>query len=149
MSGVALSVELDRNECIRLLSSHSLGRLCVVENEYPVAFPVNYRVVVDTMDHVIIVLRARHGSVLDRPKEKVSFQVDGIDPISQTGWSVLARGQLQDALAEEAPGWLQFWNPHPWVGDRFSWLYIETVLLTGRRLVQVADEWALEFEGYL
>ena len=186
-------VNLTREECVYALGTHDLGRLCRVVDGFPLAFPVNYRMVVepaadpptasavhnhdihnhdiqnhdiqnhdiqnhDIQNHenhrlgqpqLVIVFRARHGGVLDHPGEPVGFEIDGIDPVSQTGWSVLARGTLHEGHSQQAPTWLHSWDPHPWTEERDTWLYLAVDVLSGRQLVKGATEWAFEIRGYL
>jgi uncharacterized protein len=125
MSNCAVAaVDLGRDECLRLLGTNAVGRLCVIEGGYPVAYPVNYRLVYETDENPVVVMRARAGGVLDVAGSKVGFQIDGHDAIGETGWSVLARGVLRDGLVEGAPDWLSHWNPRPWAGQRDQWLYM-------------------------
>jgi uncharacterized protein len=143
------AVDLGRDECLRVLGTQAIGRLCVVEDGYPVAFPVNYRLVYETNDKPVIVVRARQGGVLDVSGSKVGFQIDGHDALDETGWSVLARGVLCDGLIEGAPQWLRFWNPRPWAGPRDQWLYMPVEEITGRRLLVPVAEFAIRVTGYL
>jgi uncharacterized protein len=149
INGTVTAVALGRDECLQLLGTHTLGRLCVVENGYPVTFPVNFRMVIEVPDTPVIVVRVRAASVLDRPGAAVGFQVDGIDDVHDTGWSVLARGTLHDGEADGSPPWLRFWNPRPWVGPRDRWLYIPVDDVSGRQLVVAVTEWAFRVTGYL
>jgi uncharacterized protein len=154
-----MMIDLNRDECVYALGTHDVGRLCVVENGYPVAFPVNYRLVVEPAvqdagtpgapTRFLIVFRTRDGGVLDVPGQPVGFQIDGVDPVSQTGWSVLVRGTLHDGGSDAAPDWLHSWDPHPWTKERESWLYLEVEVISGRQLVQGSAEWAFEIRGYL
>jgi hypothetical protein len=150
MSNCAVTaVDLGSDECLRLLATHAVGRLCVLEDSYPVAFPVNYRLVYETDSKPVIVVRARAGGVLDVAGSKVGFQIDGHDVIDETGWSVLARGLLRDGLVDDAPQWLRYWNPRPWAGPRDRWLYLPVDSVTGRRLLVTVAEWAIRVTGYL
>jgi Pyridoxamine 5'-phosphate oxidase len=144
-----VAVDLDRLECLQLLGTHAVGRLCVVEDGYPVAFPVNYRLVFERGENPVVVIRARPASVLDVSGTKVGFQLDGIDSVDETGWSVLARGELRDGLMDDAPDWLKNWNPHSWAGPRDQWLYLPIDKVSGRRLLVTVTEWAVRVTGYL
>lgn len=150
-------VELTRAECIFALGTHDVGRVCLIDKGYPVAYPVNYRVVVDVgktgdataKDQLAIVFRAREGGVLDHPTDRVGFQVDGVDPIAQTGWSVLVRGTLHSGQSDTVPPWLHSWDPHPWADEREKWLYVVVETISGRQLLRSEQEWAFEIRGYL
>jgi Pyridoxamine 5'-phosphate oxidase len=143
------TVDLDRVACLRLLGAHAVGRLCVLENGYPVAFPVNYRLVFETDDMPVIVVRVRPGSVLDAAGTKVGLQLDGLDPVDETGWSVLARGVLRDGQIEGAPDWLKYWDPRPWAGPRDQWMYMPVDEVSGRQLLVTVAEWKIRITGYL
>ncbi len=136
-------------ECLGLLSTQHVGRLCVIENGFPLAFPVNYRLVPNVDGGAAIVVRTRPGSVLDQDEVRVGFELDGIDGSTETGWSVVVRGTLHRAEATTTPAWLRSWDPRPWIGQRDSWLYVTPLEITGRRLVASVIEWAVSFRGYL
>ncbi len=157
-----MMVELTREECLYALGTHSIGRLCLVVDGTPLAFPVNYRLVVEAAASLVsretqlvrdaafvLVFRAREGGVLDHPGARVGFQIDGTDPVAQTGWSVLAQGTLHEGHNEAAPEWLHSWDPHPWTGDRETWLYVMVEQVSGRQLIKPEGEWAFEIRGYL
>jgi Pyridoxamine 5'-phosphate oxidase len=148
-NGAVTVIDLSPVACFALLGAHAVGRLCVIENDYPVAFPMNYRLVFESDEHPVIVLRARSGSAPDVAGNKVGFLLDGIDPIEETGWSVLARGILRDGLVADAPKWLKYWNPRPWAGPRNQWLYLPVQEVTGRRLLVAASESTPRHTGYL
>jgi uncharacterized protein len=141
--------ELTKTQCAVLLGSQSVGRLCVTEGGYPVAFPVNYRLVVDSLGAMNIIFHTRPGSTLDAVNCLVGFQIDGIDQFRQTGWSVMGRGELRNVRSEDAPPWLKSWDPHPWVGSRDAWLYLTIESVTGRELVHPNKDWAANDHGYL
>jgi uncharacterized protein len=148
-SSPAITTELTKTQCAVLLGSQSVGRLCVLEGEYPVAFPVNYRLVIDALGAMHIIFHTRPGSTLDAVNEAVGFQIDGIDQFRQTGWSVMCRGELRNVRSDDAPPWLVSWDPHPWVGSRDAWLYLTVVLVTGRELIHPNKDWAAHDHGYL
>ena len=141
--------EMTLEESLGLLSTHQVGRLCVIENNYPLAFPVNYRLVPNVDGGTAIVVRTRPGSVLDQDEVRVGFEVDGIDESTETGWSVVVRGTLHRAETITTPAWLRSWDPRPWIGPRDSWLYVTPIEITGRRLVASVIEWAVSIRGYL
>ena len=87
--------EIGHDECFLLLATQSIGRLGVNAEHYPLIFPVNYG-----LDREVLVLRTRPGTKLSAANHaNVTFEVDSIDPMTRTGWSVLVRG-----LAEEVTG---------------------------------------------
>ncbi len=142
--------ELSIPECLSLLSRHTVGRLCIVENDFPVAFPVNYRLADNGQGGAAIVIRTRPGGTLDQEEEtRVGFEVDGIDNATNSGWSVVVRGRLHHEDAPITPVWLRSWDPRPWVRGRDTWLYLTPLVITGRQLAPTVVEWAFAFRGYL
>jgi nitroimidazol reductase NimA-like FMN-containing flavoprotein (pyridoxamine 5'-phosphate oxidase superfamily) len=88
---------LDREECLRLLGTATLGRIGISSGALPVILPVNFRLVGDS-----IVFRTASGTKLDAATRGavVAFEVDAMDPIEHTGWSVMVTGvarQVTDA----------------------------------------------------
>lgn len=130
---------LDRDECLRLLSQSTLGRIGVTSGALPVILPVNF-LVVD--DHIFV--RTGRGTKLDAATHNavVAFEADHIDPLEHTGWSVLATGIARDAN----PAALSLALPHPparWapaqVEERLISISIEVI--SGRRIT--VDAYAL------
>jgi uncharacterized protein len=144
-----IELTLDPLECLHLASTQTVGRICVLDDGYPVAFPVNYRLIADGHGNAVLVLRARTGSLIAVPRERVGFEVDGIDSEHNTGWSVVVRGTLHDSDAADAPDWLMNFDPRPWVGDRDTWLFITPTVITGRRLASAIVQWAFTSAAYL
>ncbi len=91
---------LDETECLRLLATVPIGRLVITRGGLPAVRLVQF--VVDA--NTVILATADHDS--RRAAERgdvVAFQVDEVDPVRHTGWSVTAAGHLsvldpQDAL---------------------------------------------------
>lgn len=86
-------VVLRREECLDLLGSSTLGRVAVTVGALPTILPVNFRLVDDQ-----VVFRTGVGSKLDAATrgEVVAFEVDGIDPVEHTGWSVVVTGVVEE-----------------------------------------------------
>lgn len=139
---------LSLDDCLRLLRESSVGRIAVVVDDFPVVLPVNYRLV-ETNSRTWVALRTRPGNVVDRASVHAAFEIDGIDPAHQQGWSVLVRGTLH-RVDSEAAGFRERFDPEPWIlEDRDAWLVIEPFAITGRRLQGAEHEWAFFDEGYL
>ncbi len=149
LSPQTIANELTKTQCAVLLGSGNIGRLCVLEAGYPVAFPVNYRLLVDALGSMHVVFHTRPGSTLDVVNSPVGFQIDGVDQLRKTGWSVMCRGELRNVLSEDAPSWLAAWDPRPWVGSRDAWLYLTIESVTGRELIHPNNDWAAHDHGYL
>ncbi len=127
------SLELDRQECERLLRAGVVGRVALSTPEGPHIVPVNYAVVDDT-----IVIRTSSYSVLGTygRNTMLAFEVDHVDHERHVGWSVVVRGRGWAELdAAEVSRIRGTWPPRPWaVGSRNLYLRIRCESLTGRAL---------------
>ncbi|MEO8694716.1 MAG: pyridoxamine 5'-phosphate oxidase family protein [Acidimicrobiales bacterium] len=139
---------LSPETCSDLLRMHSIGRISVIVDGFPVVLPVNYRFV-ESPTGPVILLRTRPGNVIDKAGVNAAFEIDSIDPSHSTGWSVLVRGQLahvDDVTVERIK---EQFDPLPWLEGRDSWLIVTPQQITGRRLLAVDVEWAFHIRGYL
>jgi nitroimidazol reductase NimA-like FMN-containing flavoprotein (pyridoxamine 5'-phosphate oxidase superfamily) len=134
---------LTTKECLQLLDMVDIGRLAVVHDGYPVALPVNYKVT--RLDgNPAIAIRTRPGNVLDHHDERVGFEIDGVDPGHDGGWSVLVRGTLLSVVPQERL------DSRPLVSDgRHAWRVIAISTITGRRVPPDPLRWAYHPGGYL
>jgi nitroimidazol reductase NimA-like FMN-containing flavoprotein (pyridoxamine 5'-phosphate oxidase superfamily) len=124
---------LEREACLRLLDSVTLGRIGVSSGALPCVLPVNFRLVDDQ-----VVFRTGIGTKLDAATQHavVAFEVDQMDPITHEGWSVMVTGVARevtdprelDRLASER---IPRWAP---TGDGRV-VAVSTDLVTGRRIV--------------
>lgn len=123
---------LDRDECLRLLATASVGRLGVTSGALPTILPVNF-----LLDGDQVLVRTGTGSKLDAATRNavVAFEADSFDPFSHDGWSVVVTGVAREVVdpdeldrLERAP--LAHWAPRG--GDRF--VSISTAMITGRRM---------------
>src|SRR5213078_3225239 len=108
------------------------GRLGFVVDEWPVVLPVNY-----VLDGDDIVVRTDGGTKFSalRRGARVAFEVDAIDTLFQSGWSVLAYGQADEVVDADEVERLQGLGLRPWAGGaRPFWIRIRPVSVTGRRL---------------
>jgi nitroimidazol reductase NimA-like FMN-containing flavoprotein (pyridoxamine 5'-phosphate oxidase superfamily) len=123
---------LTHEECLILLGRATLGRVGLSIGALPTVLPVNFRLV---DGHVVF--RTGVGSKLDAATRGavIAFEVDEVDALSHTGWSVVVTG-----VAEEAP-------PAGWAGEIAStavprWapqgssrlLFLATDIVSGRRI---------------
>jgi len=120
-------------ECVRLLRTHHVGRLGVVDRDVrPLIFPVNY-----FFDEGVVVFRTAPGSKLDlAPGAPVCFEIDGWDDGGGSGWSVLVKGIAHDITSpRSAPtGRMKFWPVQPLApGSREHWVGVWANEITGRR----------------
>jgi hypothetical protein len=124
----ASHVVLMRHEAMELLRRNDVGRLCVVDGEYPIALPVSYRLHHDG-DNQVVVIQTAATTTIARATGNASLEVDHIDLAVGAAWSVIARGVLKRAYGDHGlPG------TDPVVtADRDQWLTLEIVALSGRR----------------
>jgi nitroimidazol reductase NimA-like FMN-containing flavoprotein (pyridoxamine 5'-phosphate oxidase superfamily) len=140
--------ELDLAECLDLLRAHSVGRIAVVVNDFPVVLPVNYRLV-ETGAVTWIAIRTRPGNVIDRAPMPTAFEIDAIDPAHRQGWSVLVRGTLHH-VDPDAADFRERFDPEPWLLEsRDSWLVVAPFAITGRRLHPAATDWGFHVRAYV
>jgi len=126
--------EVPRDECVRLLATHAVGRLALVVDGQPHVLPVNYAVA----GHGEVVFRTAAGSLLTEASlRRVAFEVDAIDAQAHTGWSVVVLGycrDIADAIDAESAAMralpLETWAP----GTRDQWFKIVPTEITGRRI---------------
>jgi uncharacterized protein len=132
--------ELSSDECFTLLGQETVGRLVYVDDLGPAAIPVNYALA----GHGIV-FRSEDGSKIRAlPEHGVAFEVDHIDEVSRSGWSVLVRGTSEEVEFEhlhELLGRIDGYVPLPWKkGIHKIWVVITPKTVTGRRLADFADE---------
>jgi nitroimidazol reductase NimA-like FMN-containing flavoprotein (pyridoxamine 5'-phosphate oxidase superfamily) len=125
---------LPREECLRLLASNGFGRLAVAMDS-PVIRPVNY--VFDERSQSVV-FRTADGSKFHALliNGNAAFEIDGIDPGSRTGWSVIIVGMTEEVtnsteLRRLDRLGLETWTP----GPKAHWVRIRAWTVTGRRIV--------------
>jgi len=140
--------ELDLEACLVHLRSEPVGRLATVRDGAPLVLPVNYRLV-ETLGLTWVAIRTRPGGALDQTPAMVAFEIDGIDPSRQRGWSVLVRGTLL-RIDADAAGFRERFDSAPWLSsERDAWLVIEPFSITGRELHPSEQTWAFHVDAYL
>lgn len=123
---------LSCDECQALLHAGQVGRLAVASHGEPEIFPVNY-----AMDGGNVVFRTAPGTKLDAAvrTSRVAFEVDGIDPQTETGWSVIVRGRADEVLRASERRRLEELPLRPWAdGEKDNWLFIRAEIVSGRRV---------------
>ena len=128
---------IHREECLRLLASNEIGRVVIVEGGGPLIFPVNY-----ALDGDEVVFRTAEGAKLQRgPGRTACFEVDEIDRLSHTGWSVVVVGRLEEVTAFDGPRYerLAKLRIEPWApGPKPHVLRLIPSRITGRKITQRA-----------
>lgn len=123
---------LDRDECLQLLGRATLGRVGVSAGALPNILPVNFRLV----GHEVV-FRTNVGTKLDAAacNAVVAFEVDDLDPIYHTGWSVVVLGvarEVTDAAERQRfdAARIPRWAPV----DAQRIVAISTDMVSGRRI---------------
>lgn len=120
--------EIPREECLDLLDACPVGRLAVaLPAAPPLVVPINF-----LLDGDVIVFRTDPGEkLLQLRGSPVSFEVDQIDFLRRTGWSVLVQGVAYEATPTEIEHlMLETWAP----GEKAHWVRIVPAIITGRRI---------------
>ena len=122
--------EIPFDVCERLLRAGHVGRIALVTPEGPEILPVNYAVrddaIVVRTDPVGPIVRHGAGAL-------VAFEVDAVDDLYWTGWSVLARGRGE--VADPPPTAAIGTAARPWAGgDRSCEFRLSWSSLSGRRV---------------
>jgi nitroimidazol reductase NimA-like FMN-containing flavoprotein (pyridoxamine 5'-phosphate oxidase superfamily) len=127
--------ELTLAECERLLAKHKAGRVALNAPTGPQILPVTYAYYAKT-----IVFRTSPYGVLSSLERhtRVAFEIDDIDELLQSGWSVVAVGEAD--LVDDPDLLAELWGdqgPKPWaIGLRTQFVQITPTRLTGRRVLQ-------------
>jgi nitroimidazol reductase NimA-like FMN-containing flavoprotein (pyridoxamine 5'-phosphate oxidase superfamily) len=134
-SGGGVLLEIPRGECLQLLASNDFGRLAVTLGPgAPVIRPVNY--VFDGHSQSVV-FRSAFGSKLYAllHSARAAFEIDGVDPVTRTGWSVIITG-ISEAVSNpaevrhfESLG-LEPFEP----SEKPHWIRIRARTVSGRRV---------------
>jgi nitroimidazol reductase NimA-like FMN-containing flavoprotein (pyridoxamine 5'-phosphate oxidase superfamily) len=124
---------LPREECLRLVAGAHVGRVAISIDALPAVFPVNF-----VVDGDCIVFRTAAGTKLDAATANavIAFEVDSVDPLYHTGWSVLVRGVATEIIDSSALERARALPLRAWANhgrDRF--VRVSTDLVSGRRLM--------------
>jgi hypothetical protein len=125
-------VELDRAECLRLLGTAVVGRVVFTESALPTAQPVSF-----LLDDEEVVFQTSGGSKLAVAGRNhvVAFEVDDLDPMARTGWSVVGVGEAYEVVDPDRLAELAGRIPPPWAAGRTGHVIsVPLQRLTGRRL---------------
>jgi nitroimidazol reductase NimA-like FMN-containing flavoprotein (pyridoxamine 5'-phosphate oxidase superfamily) len=126
---------LDREECLRLLASGTVGRLAIsLRSDVPMIRPVNYTFDERTQS---ILFRTDFGSKFQGiiASGKAAFEVDSLDEARRTGWSVIATGAVEKVSNHLELERFANLELRPWVqGDKPHWARIRVWTITGRRI---------------
>jgi uncharacterized protein len=123
--------DLTRDGCLRLLGTATVGRIVFTEAAMPAVEPVAYLV-----DGEEVVFEVAHGGTVAAATRNavVGFQVDSIDPTTDTGWSVLGIGKAYEVVdPDRRAAHLEHYAGR---GRAGTWLVVAVPMeqLSGRRL---------------
>jgi nitroimidazol reductase NimA-like FMN-containing flavoprotein (pyridoxamine 5'-phosphate oxidase superfamily) len=127
---------IDRDECVRLLSTAVVGRMVFTDGALPAVVPVTFAV-----DGDAVVCRTNARSRLARAADGavLALEADELDVTHRSGWSVVATGKAELVTAEEEVrrvGQLV----RPWApGVHDVAIRVRTTVLTGRRVGPSAE----------
>jgi nitroimidazol reductase NimA-like FMN-containing flavoprotein (pyridoxamine 5'-phosphate oxidase superfamily) len=122
---------LGREECLNLLARPAVGRIALSMGALPVVFPVNF-----TLFEGGILIRTAPGTKLRAAAANavVAFEVDNIDPVDHTGWSVMVQGVASELTDEATVQRAQRAPLTPWARQNGCYLRIACQVVSGRRL---------------
>ncbi len=122
---------LDRTECLRLIAASTLGRLALSSGALPIILPVNF-----LLDGDRILIRTSPGSKLDAAavNSVVAFEVDDIDSLSHSGWSVSVTGLAREVTDLDELERIHALPLAHWSHADGHVIEISTDLVSGRRL---------------
>ena len=129
-------LELDRAECLRLLSRAVVGRMVFTDGALPAVVPVTFAV-----DGEHIVCRTSRSSRLARAADGgvLALQADQIEVPTRSGWSVVGTGVARvlygTAELRRIAAMVDPWVPGPFDAA----IRMPLTVLTGRRIVATAS----------
>lgn len=126
--------DLEVEVCWRLITRVAIGRVGFVYDGEPMVLPVNC-VAIDGN----IAFRTAGDSMLHNLGEgtRVAFEADHVDPVAESGWSVLVRGNLWEVVDEAARDRLAALPTHPWApGPIDRWMMIVPTVVSGRSITR-------------
>lgn len=92
---------LERDECMRLLATQTIGRLIYTRDALPAVQPVRY--LLD--DECIVFGTGRTSVVRSRDGTVVAFEVDDLNADTGSGWVVTVVGAATTLTTAEAAGY--------------------------------------------
>lgn len=124
---------LTRDECMRLMGSVPVGRIVYTRQALPAVELVNFTLI----DGDIVVRTRAEGKLAAATRGAVvAFEVDSVDLVEHTGWSVTIVGQARAVTdgaqmrrldAVTLPSWVTRENDH--------FIIISPTIVNGRRVI--------------
>ena len=134
-------LDVPREECLRLLASHSFGRLAVsMGDRAPVLRPINY-LFDETSQSVVFRTAVGSGFHALLRSAEATFEIDGIEDLARTGWSVIMSGVTDEVTNPNEISRLDGLALDSWApGDKAHWMRIRALTVSGRRIVLPPEE---------
>jgi len=131
---------IDEAKCLRLIAPGGIGRLAFNGRYGLTVLPVNYKV----HDGAIVFRTAQDSPTgedlrtgIAHAEYQVAFEIDDIDLVAQSGWSVLVHGPAHHMATEAERAAVLASGVEPWAaGSREHAISITPQRVTGRRLTQ-------------
>jgi hypothetical protein len=135
---------LGTEECLNLLSTERIGRIGITSGAMPVILPINYRV-----EGERILFRTSAGTKLDAATRHavVAFEVDHVDPVYHSGWSVVVTGMAEPVEPSDDD---RLWETPRWAPGPDERLVAITIGdISGRRVESggLGASWSLHDSG--
>ena len=125
---------LGTSTCLELVTKEYVGRLALAPGSRPTIRPVNF--VLDGRDPVF---QTAPGTILSQAEQgaMAAFEVDGVDELYRTGWSVVVEGTLESVTADRERQRLSRLPLRPWANRiaRPHWVRLRSETINGRRIV--------------
>ncbi|WP_280368598.1 pyridoxamine 5'-phosphate oxidase family protein [Nocardia wallacei] len=131
------TVQLDRDEALRLLAGAKIGRIVFTRNALPAIRPVNH--LVDDDGSVVLRTRAAAkitSAIRGNSPVVVAYQADDIDPVRRVGWSVVVTGFARPVTDPDRVARYEGLL-HSWVDTAMDTvIVIEPEIVSGIRLIE-------------
>ena len=126
-------LKLSEEECRRLMGGHGVGRIAVCTAAGPEVLPVNYLFT----GKDLAFRTATDALVVHAQPTRAAFEIDRIDDVMASGWSVLAVGALRSVDdPRELARLARAARSRPWAGgNRTHWMRLTPERISGRRVV--------------
>ena len=127
---------LDEEECLGLLAGASLGRVGLTIGGIPAIFPVNY-----CWHDGQVAFCTDPGTKLRRATEHevVAFEVDQIEPMLRSAWSVLVVGPAREVVDPVVVRLIREQRVRPWApGPRDHVVTIYPAFVSGGRITHMS-----------
>jgi nitroimidazol reductase NimA-like FMN-containing flavoprotein (pyridoxamine 5'-phosphate oxidase superfamily) len=130
--------DLTEAESMNLIEQAEIGRIGFSGRYGPIVVPVNYKVV----DGTVVFRTAVGGSLgedlrtgIAHAEYKVAFEIDALNAVDRTGWSVLIQGAAHHVDDEQERAIVEQAGIEPWAGgEREHFVRIKPTLVSGRRI---------------